>query len=114
MKLAAAMLSSSGADDGDCLQQVAQGAETLLNPEPGFFIIGKPLRKARESGGDLCTQSHGCLEPQRALCSFPMLRTVCNFVTFGASGCRHEIVRPRLKVFTQDRDWSSGNGPRPP
>ena len=103
MKLAAAMLSSSGADSGDCLQQVAQGAETLLNPEPGFFIIGKPLRKARESGGDLCTQSQSCLEPQRAHSAhyvYSPCCTQCNFVLFGASRCRHEIVRPWLKVFT--------------
>lgn len=37
MKLAAALLSSSGAD---CLTQEAHGAETLRNPEPGFFIVG--------------------------------------------------------------------------
>ena len=39
MKLAAALL---GAGDGgaDCLAQESQGADTLLNPEPGFFILG--------------------------------------------------------------------------
>ena len=37
MKLAAALLGSSG---GDCLDQTSHGAETLKNPEPGFFILG--------------------------------------------------------------------------
>jgi thioredoxin reductase len=37
MKLAAALLGSAG---GDCLAQAAHGAETLENPEPGFFILG--------------------------------------------------------------------------
>ncbi|MGI8578986.1 MAG: hypothetical protein ACR2K9_00310, partial [Solirubrobacteraceae bacterium] len=37
MKLAAALLGESG---GDCLAQAAHGAETLENPEPGFFILG--------------------------------------------------------------------------
>jgi len=37
MKLAAALLSESG---GDCLAQVAHGPETLVNPEPDFFILG--------------------------------------------------------------------------
>jgi hypothetical protein len=40
MKLAAALLAGSGAGGGDCLQQASQGAETLVNPEPGFFILG--------------------------------------------------------------------------
>jgi hypothetical protein len=35
--LSAALL---GATAGDCLQQVAHGAEVLRNPEPGFFILG--------------------------------------------------------------------------
>lgn len=39
MKLAAALMASSGSG-GDCLAQVSQGAETLRNPEPGFFILG--------------------------------------------------------------------------
>jgi hypothetical protein len=38
MKLAAALLSTDGG--GDCLDQVAHGPETLVNPEPGFFILG--------------------------------------------------------------------------
>lgn len=38
MKLAAALLGESGG--GDCLAQTGHGAETLLNPEPGFFILG--------------------------------------------------------------------------
>ena len=37
MKLAAALL---GARGGDCLAQTSHGAETLANPEPGFFILG--------------------------------------------------------------------------
>ena len=39
MKLAAALLSADGAG-GDCLAQGSQGAETLLSPEPDFFILG--------------------------------------------------------------------------
>jgi hypothetical protein len=37
MKLAAALLGETG---GDCLAQAGHGAETLENPEPGFFILG--------------------------------------------------------------------------
>jgi hypothetical protein len=37
MKLSAALL---GAGAGDCLEQQSHGAETLTNPEPGFFILG--------------------------------------------------------------------------
>eukprot|EP00930_Biecheleria_cincta_P018128 TRINITY_DN14223_c0_g2_i2.p1 TRINITY_DN14223_c0_g2~~TRINITY_DN14223_c0_g2_i2.p1 ORF type:complete len:433 (+),score=85.39 TRINITY_DN14223_c0_g2_i2:76-1374(+) len=40
MKLAAALLSAEAAGSADCLAQVAPGAETLRNPEPGFFILG--------------------------------------------------------------------------
>jgi cation diffusion facilitator CzcD-associated flavoprotein CzcO len=40
MKLAAALMSAGGSTDGDCLAQSSQGAETLTNPEPGFFILG--------------------------------------------------------------------------
>ena len=40
MKLAAALLASQGAGNADCLDQKSQGVETLLNPEPGFFILG--------------------------------------------------------------------------
>ena len=39
MKLAAALLAASGGG-GDCLAQAAHGPETLVNPEPGFFILG--------------------------------------------------------------------------
>lgn len=39
MKLAAALLASSGAG-GDCLDQPAQGSEALLSPEPRFFVLG--------------------------------------------------------------------------
>lgn len=39
MKLAAALMASSGAA-GDCLSQTALGPETLQSPEPGFFILG--------------------------------------------------------------------------
>lgn len=37
MKLAAALLGAAG---GDCLAQTSHGAETLKNPEPGFFLLG--------------------------------------------------------------------------
>ena len=37
IKLAAALL---GETSGDCLSQSAPGADTLRNPEPGFFILG--------------------------------------------------------------------------
>ena len=37
MKLAAALLGSSSTD---CLEQESHGADTLVNPEPGFFILG--------------------------------------------------------------------------
>ncbi len=37
MKLAAALLGSSS---DDCLDQESHGADTLVNPEPGFFILG--------------------------------------------------------------------------
>lgn len=37
MKLAAALLGSASED---CLTQESRGAETLLNPEPNFFILG--------------------------------------------------------------------------
>ncbi len=38
MKLAAALLGSGA--DSDCLQQTSHGAETLVNPEPRFFLLG--------------------------------------------------------------------------
>jgi len=37
MKLSAALL---GANNTDCLTQTTHGADTLTNPEPGFFILG--------------------------------------------------------------------------
>jgi hypothetical protein len=37
INLSAALL---GAGAGDCLAQTTHGAETLKNPEPGFFILG--------------------------------------------------------------------------
>jgi len=37
IKLAAALLGEGG---GDCLVQVSHGPDTLVNPEPGFFILG--------------------------------------------------------------------------
>lgn len=40
MKLAAAMLASSGGGSGDCLAQVLPGKETLRSPEARFFVIG--------------------------------------------------------------------------
>ena len=38
MTLAAALMGAGGG--GDCMQQTSQGADTLKNPEPGFFILG--------------------------------------------------------------------------
>ena len=40
MKLAAALLGSTDSSAADCLAQEGQGVETLINPEPGFFILG--------------------------------------------------------------------------
>jgi thioredoxin reductase len=37
MKVAAALL---GAASDDCLDQTSHGADTLVNPEPGFFLLG--------------------------------------------------------------------------
>ncbi|HKV10496.1 MAG TPA: hypothetical protein VJ725_20310, partial [Thermoanaerobaculia bacterium] len=37
IKLSAALL---GAGSSDCLAQTTHGADTLTNPEPGFFILG--------------------------------------------------------------------------
>jgi hypothetical protein len=37
MKLAATL---TGSDNADCMAQTSAGAETLGNPEPGFFILG--------------------------------------------------------------------------
>ena len=38
MNLAAALMADDGG--GDCLSQAGHGPETLVNPEPGFFILG--------------------------------------------------------------------------
>ena len=38
MKLAAALLADGAS--ADCLEQRSHGAETLVNPEPGFFVLG--------------------------------------------------------------------------
>jgi len=38
MKLAAALLGAEGG--GDCLEQTGHGPGTLVNPEPGFYILG--------------------------------------------------------------------------
>jgi hypothetical protein len=37
MNLSAALLGAAG---GDCLAQTGHGVETLVNPEPGFFLLG--------------------------------------------------------------------------
>jgi hypothetical protein len=139
MALAAALLSSGAGSSADCLQQVAQGAETLINPEPGFFIIGKQLGQA-SSGGDFCT--HACSRtapalPAPAHCPRPriartravhapahctrwhalpraLLRMSRTVQDDSPLRCRHEIVRPGLKVFAQDRAGASGNGSRAP
>ncbi|MEP7012917.1 MAG: FAD-dependent oxidoreductase [Acidobacteriota bacterium] len=39
MKLSAALLGAAGGG-GDCLSQTSHGAETLVNPEPNFYILG--------------------------------------------------------------------------
>ncbi len=39
MKLAAQLLAQTG-DSGDCLDQTSCGAESLLNPEPNFYLLG--------------------------------------------------------------------------
>ncbi|MFU8805601.1 MAG: flavoprotein, partial [Bradymonadaceae bacterium] len=38
MKLAATLLSADGG--GDCLAQTSGGVDTLMNPEPNFFVLG--------------------------------------------------------------------------
>jgi 2-polyprenyl-6-methoxyphenol hydroxylase-like FAD-dependent oxidoreductase len=38
MKLAASLMAAGGG--ADCLSQTGSGPETLVNPEPGFFILG--------------------------------------------------------------------------
>jgi cation diffusion facilitator CzcD-associated flavoprotein CzcO len=40
MKLSAALLAQSGDGPADCLALDPPGPETLVNPEPGFFILG--------------------------------------------------------------------------
>jgi hypothetical protein len=40
MKLSAALLAQSGDGPADCLSLAPPGPETLVNPEPGFFILG--------------------------------------------------------------------------
>ena len=40
MKLSAALLAQSGEGPADCLGLAPPGPETLVNPEPGFFILG--------------------------------------------------------------------------
>jgi len=43
MKLASAILTAAAASPesaGDCLKQIAHGAETLRNPEPDFYVLG--------------------------------------------------------------------------
>ncbi len=40
MKLAASLLAASAESGGDCLAQPTAGTETLVNPEPGFFVLG--------------------------------------------------------------------------
>jgi thioredoxin reductase len=40
MNLAAYLLSQSAESDGDCLQQTAGGFDTLISPEPDFYILG--------------------------------------------------------------------------
>jgi hypothetical protein len=40
VKLSAALLAQSGEGPADCLALQPPGPETLVNPEPGFFILG--------------------------------------------------------------------------
>ena len=40
IKLAAALMTSSGGAGGDCLAQVSHGSDSLKNPEPGLYILG--------------------------------------------------------------------------
>jgi hypothetical protein len=40
MKLSAALLAEGGAGPADCLSAPPLGPDTLVNPEPGFFILG--------------------------------------------------------------------------
>ncbi len=40
MKLAAQLLSQAGGGSDDCLDQTSCGPESLLNPEPDFFLLG--------------------------------------------------------------------------
>ncbi len=40
MQLAVSLLKTGGGVGGDCLTQSSHGAESLKNPEPGFFILG--------------------------------------------------------------------------
>jgi len=56
MKLAAALMSSSGADSGDCLAQEVPGKETMMNPEPSFFIVG--MKSYGRSSKFLLTVGH--------------------------------------------------------
>ena len=39
MQLSASLLQSQG-DTGDCLDQTSAGIDTLMNPEPGYFVLG--------------------------------------------------------------------------
>ena len=68
MKLAAALLGESG---GDCLTQTAHGPETLVNPEPGFFILGSKSYGRNSQfllriGWQQVDDVFGLLDPQRA------------------------------------------------
>lgn len=56
MKLAAALMSSSGASSGDCLAQESPGKETMMNPEPSFFIVG--MKSYGRSSKFLLTVGH--------------------------------------------------------
>ncbi len=40
MKLSAALLGAAAGAGADCLTQAGHGVETLVNPEPGFFLLG--------------------------------------------------------------------------
>mmetsp|Transcript_42719 Transcript_42719/g.83763 ORF Transcript_42719/g.83763 Transcript_42719/m.83763 type:complete len:298 (+) Transcript_42719:3-896(+) len=59
MKLAAAMMSAGGGG-GDCLAQVAPGAQTLKSPEPGLFILG--MKSYGRNSGFLLRLGHEQVE----------------------------------------------------
>jgi 2-polyprenyl-6-methoxyphenol hydroxylase-like FAD-dependent oxidoreductase len=65
IKLSAALL---GAAAGDCLEQTSHGVDTLVNPEPGFYILGSKSYGRNNSfllrvGWDQVTEVFAALGP---------------------------------------------------